>query len=142
MNEEATPKPEGIFYWIALAGLGLNFFGVLAYIAQITLTPQELAELPEGLRAAIENEPTWATAAYAIGVFGGAIGCALLLFRRAWAMPVLIASLAGVGARFFYAYVTPDVAGGPSVVTSITPLFVSGFLVWYTHTAMQKGWLK
>ncbi len=47
MNEEATAKPEGIFYWIALAGLGLNFFGARAYLAQTTLTPQELAELPE-----------------------------------------------------------------------------------------------
>ncbi len=54
MNEEAVAKPEGIFYWIALAGLVLNFFGARAYIAQTTLTPQELAELPEGLRVAMK----------------------------------------------------------------------------------------
>ena len=142
MNEEAPSKPDGIFYWIALAGLVLNFFGARAYIAQTTLTAQELAELPEGLRAAIESEPTWATAAYAIGVFGGALGSVLLLFRRTWAMPVLIASLAGVLARFFYIYVQPEGAGGPSVATSITPLFVSGFFVWYANSAMQKGWLR
>lgn len=139
MNEQATAKPEGIFYWIALVGLVLNFFGARAYYAQVTLTPEDLAAMPEGLRAAFENEPTWALAAYAIGVFGGAIGCVLLLLRRKWAMPVLIASLAGVIARFFYAYMNP---AGPSVVTSITPLFVSVFFVWYTNYAMQEGWLK
>ena len=142
MNEEVAAKPEGIFYWIALAGLVLNFFGSRAYYAQATLTPQEMAELPEGLRMAIESEPVWATAAYAIGVFGGVLGCVMLLFRRAWAIPVFVASFAGVLARFFYVYITPDIAGGPGVVTSITPLFVSGFFVWYARTAMQKGWLK
>lgn len=142
MTEETTAKPEGIFYWISLAGLVLNFFGARAYWAQASLTPQEMAELPEGLRAAIESEPVWATAAYAIGVFGGVLGCAMLLFRRAWAIPVLAASFAGVLARFFYVYITPDIAGGPGVATSITPLFVSGFFVWYAHTARQKGWLK
>ena len=139
MNEEVTAKPEGIFYWIALVGLGLNFFGARAYYAQITLTPQELAAMPDEMRAIFENEPTWALAAYAIGVFGGAIGCVLLLLRRKWAIPVLIASLAGVIARFFYAYVQPD---SPAVVTSITPIFVSGFFVWYANYAMQNGWLK
>ncbi len=142
MNAEAAAKPEGIYYWIALAGLGLNFFGARAYYAQVTLTPQELAAMPDEMRAIFENEPTWALAAYVIGVFGGALGCVLLLFRRTWAIPVLVASLAGVIARFFYAYTTPDVAGAPSVVTSITPLFVSGFFVWYANYAMQKGWLK
>ena len=53
------------------------------------------------IRAMFENEPTWALAALAIGTIGGAIGCALLLLRRKWAMPVLIASMAGVIARFF-----------------------------------------
>lgn len=139
MNDEIAEKPEGIFYWIALVGLALNFFGARAYYAQITLTPQELAAMPDGMRAIFENEPTWALAAYAIGVFGGAIGCVLLLLRRKWAMPVLIASLAGVIARFLYAYLQPD---GPTVVTSITPMFVSGFFVWYANYAIQKGWLK
>jgi len=139
MNQEVTAKPEGIFYWIALVGLVLNIFGARAYYAQITLTPQELAAMPDELRAIFENEPTWALAAYAIGVFGGAIGCVLLLLRRKWAMPVLIASVAGVIARFFYAYVQPH---GPAVVTSITPVFVSGFFVWYANYATQKGWLK
>ena len=142
MNEKDTAKPEGIFYWISLAGLVLNFFGARAYYVQVTLTPQDLAAMRPEVRAIFENEPTWALAAYAIGVFGGAIGCVLLLFRRAWALPVLIASMAGVLVRFFYAYITPDVAGSPSVVTSITPLFVSGFFVWYARTAMQKGWLR
>ena len=39
MNEETTAKPEGIFYWISLAGLVVNFFGARAYYEQATLTP-------------------------------------------------------------------------------------------------------
>lgn len=139
MNEEVTAKPEGIFYWIAIAGLVLNFFGARAFYAQVTLTPQELATMTPEIRAMFENEPTWALSALAIGTFGGALGCVMLLFRTKWAMPVLVASLAGVIARFFYAYANPE---GPSVVTSVTPLFVSGFFVWYANYATQKGWLK
>lgn len=51
MNEETTAKPEGIYYWIALAGAVSNFFGSRACYEQITLTPEEQATMTPEIRA-------------------------------------------------------------------------------------------
>ena len=47
-------------------------------------------------RAIIEVRPAWATGAFAIAVFGGALGCLLLLLRKSTAYYLFIASLLGV----------------------------------------------
>jgi len=51
--------------------------------------------LPETHRAIIEGRPIWATAGFALAVFGGALGGLLLLFRISIAIHLFIASLLG-----------------------------------------------
>lgn len=145
MNDEAAAKPESLFYWISGVGLVWNIFGVLAYIGQVTLTPEQLAAMPDEQRALYEGVPVWATAAYAIAVNAGALGCLLLLFRRALALPVLIASLAGVIVQFFHAYTQTtmlETLGKVPIVVSVTVIFISGYLVWFAKNAQAKGWLR
>ena len=50
----------------------------------------------ESEHAIIEGRPTWATGGFAIAVFGGALGCLLLLLRKSAAYYLFIASLLGV----------------------------------------------
>lgn len=52
--------------------------------------------MPETHRAIIEVRPAWATGAFAIAVFGGALYCVLLLLRKSTAYYLFIASLLGV----------------------------------------------
>jgi hypothetical protein len=144
MNEEASSKPEKIFYWISGFALLWNLVGVMAYVGQVTLTPDQLAAMPDEQRALYENVPTWATAAYAVAVNAGALGCLLLLLRKALAVPVLIASLAGVIVQFFHAYFmtsAPDTVGGTPVVISVTVIFIGVYLVWFASDSRAKGWL-
>ena len=46
------------------------------------MNPNIVDAMPEAYRAIVENRPAWATAAFAIAVFGGAFGCLLLLLRK------------------------------------------------------------
>jgi len=64
------------------------------------MNAETVAARPESYRAIVEARPAWATAAFAIAVFGGALGGVLLLVRRSAAYYVFIASLLGaVGAQ-------------------------------------------
>ena len=123
-------------YWI-VAGLGLlwNLGGCMNYIMQTN--PDTVATMPELYQLIINGRPAWATGGFAIAVFGGAVGCILLLLRRAVAVPVLIISLAGVGLTLIY---TLRVVGMvPSMMMSV---LVALALLWYATIVKRKGWLK
>lgn len=145
MNDENSTKPESTFYWISGVAMVWNAFGILAYIGQATMGPETLANLPDAQRALYEGMPAWATTAYAIAVHAGALGCLLLLFRKALAIPVLIASLAGVFVQFFHAYFMTnyiEVFGRSSIVTSMTIIAIGVYLVWFAINAKRKGWIS
>src|SRR5690606_28081044 len=77
----AGAKPAVWFWVVSVLALLWNMFGVMAFVSQMAMTPDMLAQLPEAQRVAIETRPMWATIAFALAVFGGAIGSALLLIR-------------------------------------------------------------
>jgi len=145
MSGETTSRPDKIYYWISGFALAWNLVGIMAYVGQVTLTPEQLAAMSDEQRALYENVPAWATAAYAIAVNAGALGCLLLLLRKALALPVLILSLAGVIVQFFHAYFLtsmPDTMEGSPVVVSMTIIFIGVYLVWFANQAKSKGWLN
>ncbi len=87
--------------------------------------------------------PLWMTAALAVGVFGGLAGSALLLLRRAAALPVLAASLAA----YVLLYVG-DIAEGvfaamrPSQVVVLTAVvIIAAGLLWAARRAQARGLL-
>ena len=68
--------------------------GAANYIAQ--LNPDIVATFPDSHQRMIIGRPAWATAAFAIAVFGGSIACFLLLFKKSAAYYLFIASFLGV----------------------------------------------
>ena len=66
--------------------------GVMAYISQVSMTPEAIQALPQEQRALYESVPSWATAAFAIAVWGGTLACILLLLRTKLATIVFILS--------------------------------------------------
>jgi hypothetical protein len=65
-----------------------------------TFTPQQLAYF--------YGFPAWVVAAWALSVWGGVLGAALILLRRRWAVPVFGVSLATMVATFVYNYLLTD----------------------------------
>lgn len=123
-------------YWIAAgAGLLWNLGGCLNYIMQ--MNAETVGQMPELYQLIINTRPDWATAAFAIAVFGGAVGCILLLLRKRVAvMPLGLSLIGTVGAAF-------DTMLRVSVVPSVfLSLLVATALLWYATIAQRKGWLS
>ena len=128
-------KPHFSFWIIASAGVVWNLMGCLNYIVQTN--PKSVSLMPEVYQMIITGRPAWATAAFAIGVFGGAVGCLLLLLRKRVAEFVLGLSLIGVLVTSVF---TVRVIGvEPSTVLSI---LVGGALLWYASIVRRSGVLK
>ncbi|MGC1498308.1 MAG: hypothetical protein WA790_21055 [Sulfitobacter sp.] len=129
-----SAKPHFSFWIISALGLAWNLMGCLNYVAQIN--PETVAQMPETYQVIINGRPAWASAAFGLAVFGGAVGCILLLLRRKVATALLILSLIGiVGTGVFTVMLVGAV---PSMILS---LLVGVALVWYSTIARRAGWL-
>jgi len=137
MSNESLNKPPIWFLIIGVLALIWNLMGVGAYIAQAYMTDEALAALTESERVMYENLPTWYTAAFALAVFGGAIGCIGLVIRKKWAYMVLL--VAGLAALAQMSFITFSL----KMANAMTPMIivVAIFLIWLAKHASKKGWI-
>jgi len=141
---ESTNKP-GIGFWvISIIALIWNLMGILNYIGQAYMTDDMKALLEEGQRQYMETVPAWATAAFAIAVFAGFLGCLLLIFRKKFTKTVLLISLIGALVQMSYGFTSgiKDVYGPGGIAMPIIIIGLSVFLVWYSKFVDKKGWLS
>ncbi len=137
-------KPPLWFWAVSAAMLLWNGLGAMAYVADATITADALNALPEAERALRVSRPAWATAAFAVAVFGGVVGCLLLLVRSRWASPVLVLSLLGAAVQIMHAFLIAnayEVYGPPGLIVPALVLTFSLFLVWFARRARARGWL-
>ena len=137
-------KPPLWFWAVSAAMLLWNGLGAMAYVADATITVDALNALPDAERALRVSRPAWATAAFAIAVFGGVVGCLLLLVRSLWALPALVLSLLGVVTQLTHAFLIAngfDIHGPRGLVIPTLVLTFSLFLVWFARHARARGWL-
>ncbi len=142
MNDETIKRAHWSFWLISVLALLWNLGGAINYLMQTNI--EFVVSLPETHKAIIKSRPFWATGGFAIGVFGGAIGCLLLLLRKSLAFYVLIASLIGVIVTMFH---TINIANSKItfslseiVVMIILPVVVSAIMVWYAKLVSKKYW--
>lgn len=139
-----TNKAPVWFWAVAVLALVWNAVGVVAYIGQTTMTPEALAALPPAERALMTATPAWATAAFAIAVFGGAAGSLLLLLRSRVALPVLLLSLVGVVVQMSYVFFLSDalaVYGSEGLAMPLSVLLVSLLLPFFARHAARRRWI-
>jgi hypothetical protein len=141
----STNKPA-TWFWIASAiALLWNLMGVMAYIAQVTMSAETLQALPDNERALYESAPAWATAAFAIAVWGGALGSILLLIRKKWATALLIVSFIGIVVQMihnFFIANSMEVYGPGGLIMPVMILVFGAGLIWFSRKATANGWLK
>ena len=145
MSDSTSLMIPKSFYGIAIAAILWNLFGVLAYLGQVTISPETIAELPLEQQALYQDIPIWATSAYAIAVNAGVIGSILLLMRRVWALYLFVVSFVGVIVQFSHAMLMPNmlaVAGIAGALFSIVITVIAILLIWYAVYAKNQGWLR
>ena len=144
MNEKTATSVHWSFWLIGIIALLWNIGGAMNYIVQMDL--EFVSTMPETHRAIIIDRPVWATGGFAIGVFGGAVGCLLLLLKQSSSIYVFIVSLVGVLVTMVH---TVDVAitviefsSGEIFMMILSPIIMASFLVGYTNYSMNKAWIK
>ena len=144
MPESSLAGPPRRFWIIGLVALAWNLVGVMSYVMNVTAGPEALAGLPEAERSLYTDIPAWATAAFAIAVFGGALGSVALLARKAWAVPVFLASLVAIVVQMGHALFMSallELRGAGAAVLPLLVLAIGAYLVWFSRSARDRGWL-
>lgn len=138
MNDETVRGVHWSFWAIGAVALIWYLMGSANFVVQ--MSAGALPEYQEAERAIIEGRPAWATGAFALAVFGGALGCLLLLLRKPAAYHVFIASLLGVIVTSVHAVGVVGFGLG-SLLPQLMSLAVAAFLIWYAKRAGSKGLL-
>ena len=128
-------------FWL-IAGIAFiwNVLGSINFVVQ--LNPDMIDAYRESERAIIMNRPAWATVAFAVAVFGGAIGSVLLLLRKSIAFYLFIASLLGVIVAIMHSLSVDNFLGlGDILGIILMPVAIAAFLVWYSKMTENKGWI-
>jgi len=144
MSDESATGVHWSFWVISALTLIWNVLGGANFFMQ--LDADIVSTMPETHRAIIIGRPMWATAGFAVIVFGGALGCLLLLLRKSAAYYVFIVSLLGGVVTMIHTVViarsTIDFSVSEIVVMILMPLAVAVFLIWYTKWAERQGWIS
>ena len=144
MNDETVGGVHWGFWIVSAVALIWNVMGCINFFAQ--MNADVLATYSETARALVEGRPAWATGAFAISQFGGALGCLLLLLRKSAASYLFIVSLLGVIVTVIHtlslASSTIDLTTAEITGYILMPLVVAAFLVWYSKQAESMGWIS
>ncbi len=146
MTANETTKPPMWFWIVSVLALLWNLMGVYAYLMDAYMKDEMMASYSEAQKAIFETQPTWLTAAYAIGVFAGALGCIGLLIRKKWAKPVFVLSLLAVLARTLYYFFMTDATEVfdmiQGTILPIVVIIVSGLLIILARIAEERKWIR
>lgn len=140
-----STKPTATFWIISVLALLWNIMGVMAYIMHVTMTPETLQALPAEEQVLYTDVPVWATAAFAIAVWGSTLACVLLILRRKLATPVFIISFAAIIVQMVHQLFISksiEVYGPGGAVMPAMIILIAAFLIWYSRKATALGWLK
>jgi len=137
-------KPPQWFTVTAIIALLWNLVGVAAFVMDSTITPEDLAKLPEGQQTLYAAREGWITLATGLAVIAGTIGCIGLLLRKKWALPVFVASLVGVLAQDVGMFVLINgvaLGGMFTAVLQAVVLIIAILLIMLSRKGIARGWL-
>ena len=134
-------KPHWSFWVVVILMLLWNLLGCINFFVQ--MDPDIATSYRESEQAIILGRPFWATTGFALTVFGGAIGCLLLLIRKPLAPYFFVASFLGVILTTIHT-LSVDASFGVGEMLGIVlmPLAIAAFLIWYSKYVASKGWVK
>ncbi len=146
MTTNSTNKPPIWFWIVSLAALLWNSAGAYMYLQQAYNTEVHQAMYtPEQLEM-VNNMPSWATAAFAIAVFGGVLGCIGLLLRKKWAKSIFLLSLLGIIAHqiIYNLFMSGAMEeyGSSAMIFPILTFIIGGLLLLFTNKSIAKHWLS
>lgn len=144
MNAPALKRPA--WFWIvAVLALLWNLFGVAMFYMQYSMTPEQLAQLPEAQRTVQQGLPAWLYAVNGIAVVLGTVGSLLLLLGRRLALPMFWLSFIAVVVMFAYCLfpgrMIELLGAAQALPMPIVVTVVAALLVWFARRSIARGWI-
>jgi hypothetical protein len=142
---EAGPTAVPAWYWVAaVCALLFECLGCFFYLAEVRLTPEQIAMLPLDQAAMLSARPAWYYAAFGVAVWVGLAGTVGLLLRKTWAVPALLISLIAVIVQFSAVLVVPEMRNISSdeLLGPIVVALVCYGIFMLARLAKRRGWLR
>ena len=144
-NSSADNSPPNWFIIVSALALLWNLIGVMAFYAQVTITPEDLALMPVIEQDLINSVPLWVNIAFGISVICGSLGCVLLMIKKSVALQMLILSALGVAVQMYYSFVLSnslEVYGKEAAAMPLMIMFIAVALVWLAKSSQSKKWIS
>ena len=140
------------FWLIAVASLLWNGFGGFDYTMTQMRDPGYFAMMSEQMHVSVaeltaffDSFPAWASALWAIGVWGSVAGSILLLMRSRHAITAFLVSLVGAVLSFIYQLTMDVPAEMTDSMGKLMPIVILAAIVlqwWYARRMRAAGVLR
>lgn len=142
--DQSSKRSLPAWFWIATAlGLAWNLFGLVQFLTTVGATTEALVHggMTAAQAAFYVTLPVWLHVVFATGVFGGAVGCILLLLRRRWSVAVFVVSLIAYIALYIGDAMLGvfSALGTPQVIVLTFVVVIAGALLWLARRFDQAG---
>ncbi len=141
-----TTKAPWYQYLIGLFGLVWNGTGAYDFYLIQSNDGQHLQHFTPAQLEFLFGLPAWVVACWGLSVFGGSLGCVLLLLRRIQAVPLLALSWLTMVATVIYNYGISDgmalMGDDFQLGATVIILLASLLLLLYARNLGQQGQLR
>ena len=146
VQRTTTPGRPWHLWLIGILGVLWSCMGVLSFMLTQLHVEAVMSRFPPQQRQYFESFPWWIVAFWAIDVFGGVIGCFLLLLKNRLAFHLLLASVIGaivfnLGGLFLLGGVEVMRETGGLGLT-VLPVAFAALLAYYARAMSRKGVLS
>ncbi len=145
-TESSDKTSTPVWFWvISIVALLWYLMDMSAFFMRVFMTDDAIRAMPENQQHFFQNIPLWVNIVFACEVFGGTLGCAGLLLRKKWALPVFVISILGVLSQTSYIWFLTDhvsTRGAPAVVMPLVAILIGVGMIVLAKSANSKGWLR
>lgn len=139
LGGKATPSHLWVVGGLTLLWNSVGIFGYmmteLGKLADLGMTPDQIAWF--------DSFPAWATAVWALGVWGAFFGSILILLRSRWAVTAILIALVGLaGTTIYQNFVTEVPADLRNLGLDLTIWATTLFMLWYALKMRREGVLR
>ena len=143
---KTAPGRPWHLWLVGIIGALWSSMGVVSFMLTQMNVEAVMSRFPPQQREYFASFPWWAVAFWGISVFGGVIGCLLLLIKKRLAFPVLLASVIGaivsnLGGLFLLGGMKVMRETGGLGLTAV-PIIFTTLLVSYARAMREKGVLS
>lgn len=146
MATTAQDRAPAHLWIVGILALLWNGYACYEYLMTNLRDPAFMARIPADQLAFMDSLPSWLTAFWALGVWGGLAGAILLLIRNryaAWAFALSLAgAVIGLGYQMFVAKMPASMTAGAMAYMPWVVIIVCVALLWYARSEAKKGVLR